>query len=90
VLRVVATATSEPEVEMICARLSNAGIEAVQKQIPGGPGLGVTGAREVYVQEQDAERAIELLDTQEFSDEELSELSERAYDEQTGQEPPAS
>jgi type III secretory pathway lipoprotein EscJ len=86
VLRVVATATSEAEAEMIVARLTEAGIHALQKPNSGIGGMqigGGVGGREVYVEEPDAERALELLGTQEFSDEELAALSEQAYEENT-------
>lgn len=69
---------------MICARLTNAGIQALQRRNIGGPGWGASGARSVYVEEQEVERATELLSAPEFTDEELAELSERAYEEETG------
>jgi hypothetical protein len=81
VLKIVATATGEAEADMICARLSSADIHAVQQRSIGGPEWGASGARYIYVQEQDAELATQLLSTPEFSDEELAELSERAYNE---------
>lgn len=65
---------------MICARLSNAGIQALQRRNIGGPQWGGSGARSIYVEEQDAEGATELLRVPEFTDEELAELSERAYE----------
>jgi hypothetical protein len=83
-LRAVATAGSEAEAEMICVRLSNSDIHAIQQRSIGGPQWGGSGARYVYVQEQDAERATALLSAPEFSDEELAELSERAYNEASG------
>jgi hypothetical protein len=89
VLRAVASAANEAEAEMICARLSNAGIQALQQRNIGGPQWGASGARSIFVEEQEAERATELLETPEFTDEELAELSERAYDEETGDKPSA-
>jgi hypothetical protein len=83
-LQIVATASSEAEAEMICTRLLGADIHAIQQRSIGGPQWGASGVRYVYVQEQDAERATELLSTPELSDEELAELSERAYNEATG------
>lgn len=91
-LRVVASATSEAEAEMIIARLTDAGIHALEKPTSGIGGMqigGGVGGREVYVEEPDAARALELLGTQEFSDEELAALSEQAYEENTGHAPPA-
>lgn len=74
---------------MLCERLLDAGIRALEKPNSGigGMQIGGGGGREVYVQEQDAERALELLGMQEFSDEELAALSEQAYEENIGQEP---
>jgi type III secretory pathway lipoprotein EscJ len=90
-LRVVATATSEAEAEMIVERLAEAGIHALEKPTSGIGGMqigGGFGGREVYVEEPEAAQALELLSTQEFSDEELAALSEQAYEENTGHEPP--
>jgi hypothetical protein len=76
----VASAQSEPEAQMICTRLSDAGIPAVSKRGLGtdNPQFGVGGSREVYVEEALSARAREVLDVPEFNDEELAELSERA------------
>jgi hypothetical protein len=65
---------------MICARLGESGISAVSKRNIGAdnPEFGSSGAREVYVEEELASRARELLAVPEFSDEELAELSEQA------------
>jgi hypothetical protein len=81
VLEIVATTRGEAEADMICVRLASADIHAVQQRSIGGPEWGASGARYIYVQEQDAERAAQLLSAPEFSDEELAELSERAYGE---------
>jgi len=74
VIRVVATTLGEAEAEMICARLSNAGIQALYKRNIGVdlPEFGNRGHRDVYVEERDVERARELLAAQDFSDEELA------------------
>jgi hypothetical protein len=76
----VASAQSEPEAEMICARLSEAGIRAVSKRNIGAdnPEFGVGGSRNVYVEEGLAARAREALSVPEFSDAELAKLSEQA------------
>lgn len=60
-LRVVATATSEPEADLIRQRLAQAGITAVAQRTIGGPEWGASGARYVYVESADLERAQELL-----------------------------
>jgi hypothetical protein len=67
--RIVATATSEPEAEMICSLLAEAGIRAMFKRSVGAdvPGLGAAGARDVYVEDQDLRRAREVLDSLEKS-----------------------
>jgi hypothetical protein len=79
-LRVVASAANEAEAEMIAGRLAGIGIAAVSQRAIGGPEWGGSGARNVYVEEQDLERARELLAADEppFSDEELGRLSEEA------------
>jgi hypothetical protein len=76
----VATTQGEPEAQMICARLSEAGIPAVFKRASGSdlPQFGAGGAREVYVENDLAARASELLSIAQFSDEELAELSDAA------------
>ncbi|MGA2755916.1 MAG: DUF2007 domain-containing protein [Solirubrobacteraceae bacterium] len=81
----VASAQSEPEAQMICARLSEAGIRAVAKRNIGAdnPEFGVAGARDVYVDEELAARARELLAVPQFSDDELAQLSEQAGREAT-------
>ncbi len=60
-LQVVATADSEPEAEVIQQRLAAAGITAVAQRTIGGPEWGASGARYVYVQAADLERAREVL-----------------------------
>jgi hypothetical protein len=76
----VASAQNEPEAEMICARLSDAGITAICKRDIGAdvPQLGSSGSRDVYVEQELASRALEVLSVAEFSDEELAELSDAA------------
>jgi hypothetical protein len=60
-LRVVATAGSEPEADIICQRLEAAGIGAVAQRAIGGPEWGASGARYVYVRASDLERARNVL-----------------------------
>jgi hypothetical protein len=88
--RVVATTSGEAEAEMICARLSDAGIPALYKRNIGAdlPQFGGRGARDVYVEEHDLARARELLAAQDFTDEELAELSEQSFEDITGHKPP--
>ena len=76
----VASAQSEPEAEMICARLAGAGIRGLAKRNIGAdnPEFGVGGTRDVYVDEGVASRAREVLEVPQFSDAELAQLSEQA------------
>ncbi len=80
VLRPVAGAQNEPQAELIVQRLAAAGVSAVSHLSSGNPEFGSSGGRTIYVEEKDVERArAALADEQpEFTDEELSELSERA------------
>jgi hypothetical protein len=76
----VASAQSEPEAEMICARLAGAGIRGLAKRNIGAdnPEFGVGGTRDVYVDEALASQAREVLEVRQFSDAELAQLSEQA------------
>ena len=79
-LKVVASVSSEPEAEMVRDRLLAAGIHAISQRTIGGPQWGFSGARDVFVNARDLERAHEVLKTEEgsFSDEELTRLSDEA------------
>jgi Putative prokaryotic signal transducing protein len=76
----IAHAANEPEAEMIVVRLRGAGIDAVVHG-PDLPGFGAAGGHEVHVDEDDADRARELLAEPEISDEELTRLSDEAGEE---------
>ena len=82
----IAHAGSDAEAEMIVVRLRGAGIEAVNRG-PDLPGFGAAGGEEIYVEEDDAERARRLLAEPHISDEDLSELSEEIGEELAGDEP---
>jgi hypothetical protein len=79
-LKVIATAANQAEGELIVARLSDARIRAIEQRASGLPEFGASGARYIYVQEADLERARAVLAVEEppFSDEELARLSEEA------------
>jgi hypothetical protein len=79
-LKIVTTVGSAPEAALVCGRLTEAGIRAMQQRGGGGGRWGAGGARDVYVEEQDLGRAREVLkaDKGGFSDEELALLSEEA------------
>jgi len=79
-LKVVATAANDAEADMICGRLAEIGVRATSRRSIGGPEWGLSGARYVYVDDADFDRATALLSESEnaFSDEELARLSEEA------------
>jgi hypothetical protein len=80
VLRPVAGARNEPEAELIVQQLQQAGISSVSQLSSGNPEFGSSGGRTIYVEEDEVERAREVLaDAQsQISDEELARLSEEA------------
>jgi hypothetical protein len=73
----VAAAHNESEAEMICGRLANAGILASYKRSLGSdvPQIGPGGSRDIYVEQADAQRAVEALAVPAFSDDELAQLA---------------
>jgi hypothetical protein len=79
-LKSVATVGSEAEAEMVRDRLLAADIHAIFQRTIGGPEWGGSGARSVFVNAQDLDRARAVLEADEgsFSDEELSRLSDEA------------
>jgi hypothetical protein len=79
-LKVVASAANEAEAQMICGRLLDAGIHAISQRNIGSAEWGGSGARSVFVNDAEVERARAVLETDEgaFSDEELTRLSEEA------------
>jgi hypothetical protein len=78
-LKVLTSVSSEPEAELVTARLSEAGIQAISQRSIGGPEWGVSGARDVYVEEHDLDRARDALEADEgVSEAELADLSEAA------------
>lgn len=90
-LKKVSSVASEPEAALIIERLSAAGISAIAQRTIGGPQWGFSGAQDVFVDEQDLERAHEVLASEEgtFSDEELGRLSEEAVQHEPPQDPPS-
>jgi hypothetical protein len=78
-LKVVTSVSSEPEAELVSARLSEAGIQVISRRSIGGPEWGVSGARDVYVEEHDLDRAREVLRADEgVSEAQLADLSDAA------------
>ena len=86
----VASAQNEPEAEMICTRLAEAGIRAIYKRGIGAdlPQFGGSGHRDVYVDEELAPRAREALAVPDFTDDELAALSAEAGRALGGEDPP--
>jgi hypothetical protein len=60
-MRVLATVASEPEADLMRQRLANADIASVSQRTIGGPEFGLSGARYVYVQAAELERARDVL-----------------------------
>ena len=60
-LRVVASAANEAEAALLQQRLAQAGIQATSERAIGGPEMGASGARYIYVAATDLERAREVL-----------------------------
>jgi uncharacterized protein YaaQ len=78
-LKIVTTVSNEAEAGMVGERLSEAGIRFTVRLASGGIRLGAAAARDMYVEEQDLDRAREALEADEsFSDEELARLSDEA------------
>ena len=90
-LKIVTSVASEPEAQLIIERLKAAGISAIAQRTIGGPQWGFSGAQDVFVDEDDLERAHELLASEEgsFSDEELGRLSEEAVQHEVPRDPPS-
>lgn len=79
-LKIATSVSNEPEAQLVCSRLSAAGVHSMlQRSGAGGArGLGAGGACDVYVEEADLERARELLSTEPVSEEELIREEELA------------
>jgi hypothetical protein len=76
--KVVATVSTEAEAEMVCEALSEAGIRSNSQMSGGSIGLGAAASRDVYVEEQDYETALAVLNAAVPSEEELTRLSDEA------------
>jgi len=78
-LKIVTTVGNEAEAQMVAERLSEAGIRHMTRPAAGGIRLGAAAARDVYVDDQDLDRAREVLAVDEgFTEEELARLSDEA------------
>jgi hypothetical protein len=78
-LKIVTAVGNEAEAEMVAERLSEAGIRFTVRLASGCIRLGAAAARDVCVEAQDLDRALEVLKVDEgFSEEELARLSDEA------------
>lgn len=74
---VVAYAGTEPEALLLIQRLADAGIPATQRTGTVAQ-LGASAGSDILVDERHEQRAHDLLETPEFTDEELAALSDEA------------
>jgi hypothetical protein len=86
-LEVLTTASNGIELDLLLARLRDSGIHCMHSA--GGARSGLSGGRDVLVEEADLDRAREVLNEEEggFDEEELARLSEEAGRE-AGQDAP--
>ncbi|HWJ49725.1 MAG TPA: DUF2007 domain-containing protein [Solirubrobacteraceae bacterium] len=79
-IKILTSVASTAEADMVIALLEEAGIQTMPQRSIGGPEFGLSGARDVWVEEADLDRAREVLKASEesISDEELTRLSEEA------------
>jgi hypothetical protein len=82
-LRIVATAGNETEAEMIAEWLAEAGIRSMPQMSSRGIRLGAAAERDIYVDADDYDRALEVINGEVPSEAELAELSEAAVTQKT-------
>jgi hypothetical protein len=82
-LRIVATASNEAEAEMIGEWLSEAGIRSMPQMSSRGIRLGAAAERDIYVEAEDYDRAMEVINGEVPSEAELAALSEAAVTQET-------
>jgi len=82
-LRIVTTVGNEAEAEMVGEWLSEAGIRSMPQMSAGNIRLGAAAPRDVYVAEEDYDRALEVINAEVPSEEELAALSEAAVTQPT-------
>jgi Putative prokaryotic signal transducing protein len=80
VLRILTSVNGEVEAELVRGRLTDAGIHSTSQRSGAGLGArwGLGGSFDVYVEEQDLDRAREALNVEQISEEELAREAERA------------
>lgn len=82
--RLLTTASSDFEAEIIRDRLAEAGVDLLI-QGEGNPRAVAGGPRDIFVEDDDLQRAQEALqEAQNVDDEELTALAERDPQEQSG------
>ena len=76
-LKILATVPSSAEADIVVGDLAASGIQARQRPgaLPGGL-WGAPGSREIYVEEQDLDRAREILDSEPMNEGELVRAEE--------------
>ena len=75
-LRILTTTSNELEADLVCGLLSGAGIRSMQQPSVRGEQWSPAGARDVYVDAQDFERAREILSAKGVNEEELTQAEE--------------
>jgi len=87
-LKIVTTVGNEAEAEMVGESLSEAGIRSLAQPSSKGIRLGAAAERDIYVEQQDYDRALEVLSAAVPSEEELIALSEGALPPAEGEDTP--
>lgn len=82
-LKILTTVGGEAEAEMVGEWLAEAGIRSVPQMSSRGIRLAAAAAREIYVEAADHERALEVLNAEAPSEEELEALSRAAVTQAT-------
>ncbi len=82
-LRIVTTVSDEAEAEMVGEWLSEAGIRSMPQMSSGSIRLGAAAPRDVYVDAKDYDRALEVINAEVPSEEELAAMSEAAVTQPT-------
>jgi hypothetical protein len=77
-LKVVTTVSNEAEAEMVREALSEAGIRSMPQMSSGNIRLGAAAPLDVYVEQDDYDKALAVLDAAVPSDEELARMSDDA------------
>ena len=77
------TVGNESEAEMVGERLAEAGIRSLAQMSSRGIRLGAAAERDILVDAKDLDRAVEVINAEVPSEEELAALSEAAGAEQT-------